>query len=232
MPTYGMTYDMVQLMTDFKSCADTAGFCTVKFGPPEAINFDHDICYDLLNIDYPTSYVSEGIREVYTFDLILARPVTSGSLQGVQVFDDDVTNIFANLEIKMWNMFSCLALGISGGGGCNAYLPKHKITINRSKGMFNDNLVTLQVRFDVIAQIAATVDPCGGGGGGGDEPCLDPCAPFYGVCGCTDPGAINYDVNATFDDGTCCFPPSEVDPCNDPTNFPPVYPEDETGNPL
>jgi hypothetical protein len=232
MPAYSLTYDLTQLMTDFKTCADAAGFCTVKVGPPEHINFDHNICYDLLNISYPSGYIAEGVKEVYTFDLIIARPVLSGSTQGVQVFDDDVIQIMSELEVKMWNMLSCLALGISGGGGCQAWIPKHKISIPREKGIFNDNLVALRVRFDAIANIAVTVDPCGGP----PEPpggCNDPCVAFFGACGCTDPAAVNYDPAAGVDDGSCCYGVLD-DPCvdEDPmASFPPTYPEGETSNP-
>ena len=124
---YSTTYNLTSLMTDFKTCATAAGFATIKFGKPEAINFDHNISYDLLNINYPTTYIAEGAKEVYTFELIVARPASLGSTQGVQVFDDDVVSIFSELELKVWNMLSCLALGISGGGGCKAHIPKHKI---------------------------------------------------------------------------------------------------------
>ena len=164
MSTYDPEYDLTQLMTDFKDCAIEAGFCPtgIKFGPPSAINFDHNICYDLLNIDYPSSYIVEGIKEVYTFELILARPVLSGSNQGVELFDDDAVQIFSELEFKLWTMLGCLALGISGGGGCRAHVPMHKVTIERFKGLHNDNLVVLAVRFDAIANIAVPPEPCGG----------------------------------------------------------------------
>ena len=230
MSTYSTTYNLTQLMTDFKDCATAAGFCSVKFGKESSINFDHNICYDLLNIDYPSSYIAEGINEVYTFNLVIARPVNLGSTQGIQVFDDDVVTIMAELELKLWNMLSCLALGISGGGGCKAHIPKHKIVIIRDKGTFNDNLVTLKVKFDAIANIAVTVDPCGDPGnpsGGCDEPCQD----YFGACGCTDPTAINYNPSAGVDDGTCCYGVG-AEPCvdEDPV-FPPSYPEHETSNP-
>tara|TARA_R110001606_G_scaffold392389_1_gene561280 strand:- start:12548 stop:13243 length:696 start_codon:yes stop_codon:yes gene_type:complete len=230
MGTYDTLYQLNDLMDDFKSCATAAGFCTVKFGKPTTINFDHNICYDLLNIDYPTSYVAEGVKEVYTFKMILARPFSKSTTQGVQVFDTEVVQIFADLEIKMWNMLSCLALGISGGGGCKAHIPKHKIQIVRDKGTFNDNLVTLQVQFDAIANIAVTVDPCGGGSSG--DGCDSPCADYFGACGCTDPLAINYDPGAGTDDGTCCYGEGE-EPCvdTDPV-FPPVYPAKQTNNPV
>lgn len=233
MSTYSTTYNLTDLMTDFKDCAAAAGFCTVKVGPPEHINFDHNICYDLLNIAYPTSYIAEGVKEVYTFDMIIARPVLSGSTQGVQLFDDDVIQIMSELEVKMWNLLSCLALGISGGGGCQAHIPKHKISIVREKGIFNDKLVALRVRFDAIANIAVTVDPCGGGPSnpGG---CDDPCVAFFGACGCTDPLAVNYDPSAGVDDGTCCYG-NGAEPCvdSDGTVFvPPTYPASETENPV
>ena len=128
MSTYDPEYDLTALLADFKTCATSAGFCTVKFGKPIAINFDHNICYDLLNIDYPTSYIAEGIKEVYTFKLTIARPTLLSSTQGVQTFDDDVVTIFAALEIKMWNLLSCLALGISGGGGWAVTIIKQGVT--------------------------------------------------------------------------------------------------------
>ena len=229
MSTYNTTYDLTSLMTDFQTCAKAAGFCSVKFGKPEHINFDHNICYDLLNINYPTSYVAEGVKEVYTFELILARPLKRSSKDGVTKFDNDTIVAMAALELKLWNMLSCLALGISGGGGCKAHIPKHKIQILRDKGTFNDNLITLNVKFDAIANIAVTVDPCGGGGTSGcDEPCQD----YFGACGCTDPDAVNYDPNAGVDDGTCCY--EEPLPCTDDQDviFPPVFPSSQTKNPV
>ncbi len=232
--SYSTTYNLVSLMEDFKTCAETAGFCTIKVGPHDAINFDHNICYDLLSVDYPSTYIAEGVKEVYTFECIMARPISAGSTQGVQIFDDEVIGIMAELELKCWNMLSCLALGISGGGGCKAHIPKHQITMQREKGIFNDKLVALRVKFDAIANIAVSVDPCGGGSGtnsGCDEPCQD----YFGACGCTDPTALNYDPSAGVDDGTCCYPESSGDdPCatggGDPS-FPPVFPPGETSNP-
>ena len=233
MSTYDPEYNLTALLADFKTCATSAGFCTVKFGKPSAINFDHNICYDLLNIGYPRTSIDEGIREVYTFNLVLARPVTSGSTQGVQVFDNDVAAIMSELEIKLWNMLGCLALGISGGGGCKAHIPKHKIQIIRDKGTFNDNLVTLQVQFDAIANIAVTVEPCSTGTGT-NTGCDDHCVPFFGYCGCTDPTAANYDSGAGVDDGSCCYgaDPGVVDPCDGTSfTFPPTYPASQTSNP-
>ena len=137
----------------------------------------------------------------------------------------------AELELKFWNMLSCLALGISGGGGCKAHIPKHKIQIYRDKGTFNDKLVTIRAKFDAIANIAVTVDPCGGGGGGSNSGCDDPCEDFFGACGCTDPNALNYNASAGVDDGTCCYG-ADQDPClNVDPSFPPSYPGDETENP-
>jgi|TARA_R110002074_G_scaffold1973_3_gene11878 hypothetical protein len=218
-------------MADFKSCATAAGFCTVKFGKQEHINFDHNICYDLLNIEYPTSYIEEGIKEVYTFNLIIARPFSKATTQGVQVFDDEVIQIFSDLELKMWNLLSCLALGISGGGGCAAHIPKHKIQITRDKGTFNDNLVTINVQFDAIANIAVSVDPCGGSTGG-ETGCEDNCQEFFGACGCTDPLAINYNPTAGVDDGTCCYGAGESPCVDEEPVFPPVFPDGETNNPV
>lgn len=232
MSTYDTTYNLTSLMNDFKTCATSAGFCTVKFGKPSAINFDHNICYDLLNIDYPTSHILEGIKEVYTFNLILARPAAISSTQGVQVFDDDVAIIMSALEVKLWNLLSCLALGISGGGGCKAHVPKHSVQIVRNKGTFNDNLVTLHVKFDAIANIAVTTDPCGGSDPGNPGECDDPCASYFGQCGCTDPDAINFDPNADVDDGSCCYGENPNAPCNGgSTTFPPTFPTGETANP-
>ena len=227
-----LEYNLRQLMEDFKTCATAAGFCTIKFGPPEEINFDHNICYDLLNIDYPTSYIAEGVKEVYTFDLVIARPVQSGNPMGVQLFDDYTVDIMTKLELKFWNTISCLALGISGGGGCKAHVPKHKISIKREKGILNDNLVALRIKFDAIANIAVTVDPCSQGPTV-QAGCDDPCVEYFGACGCTDPLAVNYDPNAGVDDGTCCYGELE-NPCatEDPmANFPPAFPPGETENP-
>ena len=230
MSTYNTTYNLTSLMTDFKACATAAGFCTFKFGKATSINFDHNICYDLLNVDYPTTTIKEGIDEVYTFKMVLARPVNLGSTQGIQLFDDDVVQIMSELEIKMWNMLGCLALGISGGGNCKAHIPKHKIQIIRDKGTFNDNLVTLTVQFDAIANIAATVEPCGGGSSGGDD-CDAPCQDYFGSCGCTDPLAINYDPSAGVDDGTCCYGAGESPCVDEDPIFPPTFPANQTSNP-
>ena len=235
--SYSATYNLVNLMNDFKSCAQSAGFSTVKLGDPAKINFDHDIGYDLLNINYPKSYVAEGVKEVYTFDLILARPITAGSTEGIDIFGSSTIAIMAELELKCWNMLSCLALGISGGGGCKAHIPKHKVTIDREVGIFNDKLVALKVSFDAIANIAVTTDPCGGGssGGGNNSGCEDNCQDYFGACGCTDPSALNYGPAAGVDDGTCCYAPGSpgADPCEDDAavNFPPTFPARETQNP-
>lgn len=240
--SYSTTYNLVSLMNDFKSCAEASGFKTVKLGDPHKINFDHDIGYDLLNIDYPKSYVAEGVKEVYTFDLIIARPKNLGSTQGIDVFGTEIIAIMAELELKCWNMLSCLALGISGGGGCKAHIPKHKINIDREVGIFNDKLVALKVTFDAIANIAVTTDPCGGGtdsgGSGNNSGCDEHCQDYFGACGCTDPNAINYDPAAGVDDGTCCYPPEldsdgePIDDCEDePVSYPPTYPKSETRNP-
>jgi len=227
-----LTYNLSDLMLDFKSCAEAAGFCTIKLGPPEKINFDHNICYDLLNIDYPSSYIVEGIKEVYSFSLVIARPIQSGSTQGVQVFDDYSVAIMAELEIKFWNTISCLALGISGGGGCKAHIPKHKITINREFGVFNDKTIALRIEFDAIANIAVTLDPCSTGPGTPPSGCEEPCQDFFGACGCTDPAAINYNPGAGVDDGTCCYGILD-DPCIEEGSgaFPPAFPSNETSNP-
>tara|TARA_R110001632_G_scaffold105752_2_gene215285 strand:- start:6747 stop:7442 length:696 start_codon:yes stop_codon:yes gene_type:complete len=226
-----LIYDLNQLMLDFKTCAAAAGFCNVKLGSPEKINFDHNICYDLLNIDYPSSYIVEGIKEVYTFNLVIARPIQSGSTQGVQIFDNDTVAIMAELEIKFWNMISCLAFGISGGGGCKAHIPKHKITIERDFGLFNDKLVALSIRFDAIANIAVTVDPCSQGPSSPPSGCDEPCQDYFGACGCTDPVAINYNPGAGVDDGTCCYGAGE-EPCVDDNGvFPPAFPANQTSNP-
>jgi gliding motility-associated-like protein len=42
----------------------------------------------------------------------------------------------------------------------------------------------------------------------------------YNVFGCTDEDALNYDPNATTDDGSCIFPPP-FDPCDDVEVFAP-----------
>jgi hypothetical protein len=231
--SYSTEYNLVSLMRDFKTCATAAGFCTIKLGPPESINFDHNICYDLINVDYPSSYIAEGVKEVYTFECIIARPANLGSTQGIQVFDDEVVAIMAELELKCWNMLSCLALGISGGGGCKAHVPKHQITIKREKGLLNDNVVALRLKFDAIANIAVSSDPCGGGSGS-NSGCDEPCQDYYGACGCTDPLAINYDPSAGVDDGTCCYPADDDgDPCSTGENpvFPPVFDDNEIANP-
>jgi len=41
------------------------------------------------------------------------------------------------------------------------------------------------------------------------------------VLGCMDPRALNYDVNANVDDGTCAYPPEPIHGCTDPsaTNY-------------
>ena len=146
-------------MRDFKTCATAAGFCTIKLGPPESINFDHNICYDLINVDYPSSYIAEGVKEVYTFECIIARPANLGSTQGIQVFDDEVVAIMAELELKCWNMLSCLALGISGGGGCKAHVPKHQITIPMKYLAIAPKMPKLSpqlARFSVAAKVCDT----------------------------------------------------------------------------
>jgi hypothetical protein len=200
-----LEYNLSELIEDMKICAEAAGFCTFKFGPHSSINFDHNICYDLINIDYPTSSVTQGDRANWNFDIIIGRPLKKSNTLGIQTMDD-VHIAMTDLATKFWNFISCCALGFSGGGDCGGAIPKHLIRIVRDKGKFNDNLITLHIQFTVQTNLKSYQDPCG------SSISDDPCDGFYG-----NP----FDPCAGLGN----------DPCSDNDNFPPTYPTSQTSNP-
>lgn len=141
-----MTTTLTQLITNMQTCATTAGFSTFKFGKPTSINFDHNITYDLINVDFPQSRILDinQALQIYSFRLILARQITKANTTGVQTLDD-VHVIMTALETKLWAFLSC----VGAGSNCQDVIPKETIQIVRDKGTFNDNLVTLQVQFSI-----------------------------------------------------------------------------------
>jgi len=181
-------FTLTQIITEMKACSVAAGFCQFKFGKPAHINFDHNICYDLINIDYPTSLIVPGNREVHTFSATLARRAKIGTPNGVTVLDAVHTQMTA-LEKKLWNFLSCVSVG-GGNDPCADTIPKSQIKIVRDKGLFNDNLITLQVRFDMVTAL----------GGGSTDACSE--------CGFYDPEYV--DPCDPCGDATTTFPADET----------------------
>lgn len=155
--------DTKSLVEKIKSCANCV-FAESIFGKPEHINFDHDITYyipppnscfpnpwpaggvkynvngeirDLLNIDYPTSQISDVYqnKQQYSFSLIAARVIDDLD------DSDSIEKKFSELEEKMWKLLQCLS-------NCDIIvLPGVQVT--REKGTFNDKLVTVNFNIDL-----------------------------------------------------------------------------------
>ena len=141
------TQSLTDLVTHMQTCASNSGFNTFKFGKLEHINFDHNITYDLLNVEYPTSRIediSSSSLSIYTFRITAARPTLKDNSTGVQVLDN-VHLIMSALEKRIWNFLSCFG----GTNNCNNVIPADTITMDREKGVFNDNLVTVTCLFNI-----------------------------------------------------------------------------------
>tara|TARA_R110002074_G_scaffold161515_3_gene319708 strand:+ start:1471 stop:2208 length:738 start_codon:yes stop_codon:yes gene_type:complete len=141
-----MATTLTQLVNNMQTCATNAGFSTFKFGKPDHINFDHNIKYDLLNLEYPSSRiydVNSGVQ-VYNCRITAARPTSIADLTGVQHLDN-VHVIMTALENRIWSFLAC----VGAGNNCQDIIPKETIAINRDKGTHNDNLVTLECTFSV-----------------------------------------------------------------------------------
>lgn len=142
MPTTTLT----QLVNNIHSCSANVGFNTFKFGKLAHINFDHNIEYDLLNLEYPRSriYDVNTALQVFTCIITAARPLSKSNVTGVGI-TDNVHLIMTALENRIWNLLSC----VGAGSNCQDVIPKDTIEIHRDKGTYNDNLVTLTCSFNI-----------------------------------------------------------------------------------
>ena len=92
---------------------------------------------DLLNIDYPTSLITnvEEGRHTYRFGLTAARLIDEQN-------DNDLDlKKFKDLEDKMWKILQCM-------NTCDAIV-EDGVTVTRDKGTFNDKLITVNFNFEI-----------------------------------------------------------------------------------
>ncbi len=92
---------------------------------------------DLLNIDYPTSLITnvEEGRHTYRFGLTAARLIDE------QDDSDSDLKKFKDLEDKMWKILQCM-------NTCDAIV-EDGVTVTRDKGTFNDKLITVNFNFEI-----------------------------------------------------------------------------------
>jgi|TARA_R110000823_G_scaffold14707_4_gene48284 hypothetical protein len=141
-----MATTLTQLVNNMNICATSAGFNTFKFGKLSHINFDHNIEYDLLNLEYPSSRIldiNNGLQ-VYNCVITAARPTSKANPTGVSIVDN-VHVIMTSLENRIWSFLAC----VGAGSHCQDIIPRETIQIHREKGTHNDNLVTLTCSFNV-----------------------------------------------------------------------------------
>jgi hypothetical protein len=148
-------YNTESLVAKIESCA-VGVFASSRFGKLSEINFDHDINYgpdgldirnDLLNIDYPTSTITDvgHNKHVYQFDLMAARLIKQ---------DDTDTNQhkFADLETKMWKILQCLSI-------CDIIVLPN-VNVIREVGTFNDKLLTIDFNVQLEVYSYCINPPC------------------------------------------------------------------------
>jgi hypothetical protein len=141
-----MATTLTQLVNNMEICAKSAGFTTFKFGKLAHINFDHNIKYDLLNLQYPDSRIldiNNGLQ-VYNCVITAARPYSKANPRGVRRVDN-VHIIMTALENRIWNFLSC----VGAGNNCQDLIPRETIQLRREKGTHNDQLVTVTCSFNI-----------------------------------------------------------------------------------
>lgn len=156
------TQTLTDLVNYMQTCSSNAGFNTYKFGKLEHINFDHNITYDLLNVEYPNSRIediSSNNLTIYNFTVTAARPTLKSNTTGVQVLDN-VHLIMTALEARLWAFLSCFG----GTNHCSNVIPSDTITMSREKGTHNDNLVTVTCNFSIEVFSSCLEVECSGTG--------------------------------------------------------------------
>ena len=141
-----MATTLTQLVNNFNTCATSAGFKTFKFGKLPHINFDHNIEYDLLNFEYPTSRMTDitsGVQE-YSCVITAFRPTSKSNATGVEILDN-VHVIMTALEARILKFLGC----VGAGSNCQDLLDNQSIQMFREKGTHNDNLVSVSCSFTI-----------------------------------------------------------------------------------
>jgi hypothetical protein len=141
-----MATTLTQLVNNMEICAESAGFRTFKFGKLPHINFDHNIKYDLLNLEYPNSRIldiNNGLQ-VYNCVITAGRPYSKSNPRGVKVLDN-VHIIMTALENRIWSFLAC----VGAGSNCQDVIPRETIQMSREKGTHNDQLVTVSCSFNI-----------------------------------------------------------------------------------
>lgn len=141
-----MATTLTDLVNIMQTCCITSGFKTFKFGKLSSINFDHNITYDLLNFQYPTSRIIEGSTNLQIYNCILtaARTTSASNATGVQALDD-VHLVMSDLEKKLLTFINC----VGSSDNCKNVITKDTIQLIRDKGTHNDNVVTVNCSFNI-----------------------------------------------------------------------------------
>ncbi|QDP64956.1 MAG: hypothetical protein Unbinned1473contig1002_46 [Prokaryotic dsDNA virus sp.] len=141
-----MATTLTKLVTNFNTCASSAGFNTFKFGKLPHINFDHNIKYDLLNFEYPTSRMTDITNGVQEFSCVVTamRPTSKSNATGVEILDN-VHVIMTALEARLLKFLGC----VGAGSNCQDLLDNQSVQFFREKGTHNDNLVSVTCTFTI-----------------------------------------------------------------------------------
>ena len=135
-----MATTLTQLVNNMNTCATSAGFNSFKFGNLSHINFDHNIQYDLLNFQYPSSNIVDINNGLQVFDCFITafRPNSKANTTRVEITDND-HDIKTPLEKRILKFLGCLG----SGSNCQDVIPRETISFVRNKNTHNDSLVSV-----------------------------------------------------------------------------------------
>jgi len=141
-----MATTLTQLVNNMNTCAISAGFNAFKFGNLSHINFDHNINYDLLNFQYPSSNIVDINNGLQVFDCFITafRPISKANTTGVEI-TDNVHVIMTALEKRILKFLGCLG----SGSNCQDVIPRETISFVRNKNTHNDSLVSVACNFTI-----------------------------------------------------------------------------------
>lgn len=141
-----MSTTLTQLVNNMNTCATSAGFNSFKFGNTSHINFDHNIPYDLLNFQYPTSSIIDINNGLQVFDCVITayRPISKANTTGVEI-TDNVHVIMTALEKRILKVLGCLG----SASNCQDVIPRESIQFIRQKNTHNDRLVSVSCNFSI-----------------------------------------------------------------------------------
>lgn len=196
-----MATTLTQLVNNFNLCATSAGFKSFKFGKLSHINFDHNIKYDLLNFEYPTSRISDitsGVQE-YSCIVTAMRPTSKSNATGVEILDN-VHVIMTALESRLNSFLS----GVGAGSNCQDIIDNTSVQMIREKGTHNDNLVSVTCTFSISVFVNCIDFDCSQFP---PTPILETYNCVNGIC--VDPGDGTGQYSSLSDCQNSCVPNSE-----------------------